>query len=372
MDAHLQAFAAAHAVTNDPEEAVATLAEGLRGATGRIGILYASGALAGRIGTMVSSLRQETGIDDWVAASGHGVITAGAEHFDTSAAAALLVDIDPDGYRLFAGGADAGESLRAGHTDWIERATMPLALTHVDPRHRQAVTAVEHLAEKTGSFLVGGIAADAALCPGGDDGPAVSGVAFSPMNIRVETALSQGCLPLAPAHEITKCRDNLLIELNGRPALDVFMDDIGPELSNNLRACAGVIFAALTVPGADTGDYTVRHLVSIDPQNRTVGIAQSVEKGAALLFCRRDRESAVADMYRMTDDLKRRVGSAPIRGGIYVSCAGRGPNQFAAPERETDIIARQLGAFPMIGFFANGELSRSQIYGYTGVLTLFL
>ena len=49
-----------------------------------------------------------------------------------------------------------------------------------------------------------------------------------------------------------------------------------------------------------------------------------------------------------------------------------GPNQFAAPERETEIIRATLGAFPMAGFFANGELNRDRIYAYTGVLTLFL
>ncbi|MDA0342478.1 MAG: histidine kinase, partial [Proteobacteria bacterium] len=46
--------------------------------------------------------------------------------------------------------------------------------------------------------------------------------------------------------------------------------------------------------------------------------------------------------------------------------------QFAAPDRETDIIRDTLGEFPMAGFFANGEISRDRIYAYTGVLTLFL
>ena len=74
----------------------------------------------------------------------------------------------------------------------------------------------------------------------------------------------------------------------------------------------------------------------------------------------------------MTANLKRRVDNRPIRGGLYVSCAARGPNQFAAPESETAIIRDALGDFPMVGFFANGAPNRDRIYACTGVLTLFL
>jgi small ligand-binding sensory domain FIST len=31
-----------------------------------------------------------------------------------------------------------------------------------------------------------------------------------------------------------------------------------------------------------------------------------------------------------------------------------------------------LGEVPLVGFFGNGEISRDRIYGYTGVLTLFV
>ena len=75
----------------------------------------------------------------------------------------------------------------------------------------------------------------------------------------------------------------------------------------------------------------------------------------------------------MTGDLKRRIGNrAHPRRTLCLLCGARGPNQFAASERETGIIRDTLGEFPMVGFFANGELNRDRIYAYTGVLTLFL
>jgi small ligand-binding sensory domain FIST len=36
------------------------------------------------------------------------------------------------------------------------------------------------------------------------------------------------------------------------------------------------------------------------------------------------------------------------------------------------MIHETLGEFPLVGFFANGEIFNQRLYGYTGVLTLFL
>jgi small ligand-binding sensory domain FIST len=44
---------------------------------------------------------------------------------------------------------------------------------------------------------------------------------------------------------------------------------------------------------------------------------------------------------------------------------------FGEAGAETALIREGLGEFPLIGFFANGEISRDRLYGHTGVLTLF-
>jgi small ligand-binding sensory domain FIST len=378
MNDSSQAFASASSFAENWRESVEALTNDLGAAPGTLGILYTGETFAPHISEMLSVVRERTGVTDWVSAAGYGVIAAGEEHFGQPGATAMILDLPGDGYRLFSGGGDAGARLAANHADWIAEATMPLAITQVDPRHREAMTAVSTMSEATNGFLIGGLTAAAGETPhqaGGassSGGDCISGVALSPLVIEVATALSQGCTPLGEAHTVTRAQDNILIELDGRPALDVMVEEIGPELASDLRRIGGVIFAALPVPGSDTGDYTVRNLVGLDPEHKAVAIAETVSEGYPVLFCRRDRDSAVEDMRRMTEDLKRRVGDKPIRGGLYISCAARGPNQFAAPDRETDIIRETLGDFPMAGFFANGEISRDRIYAYTGVLTLFL
>ena len=87
---------------------------------------------------------------------------------------------------------------------------------------------------------------------------------------------------------------------------------------------------------------------------------------------RRDAATATADLKRMVADVKRRADGPP-RAAFYFSCIARGPNLFGPGSAELKTIAETLGEnIPLIGFFANGEISNNRLYGYTGVLSLIL
>ena len=113
----------------------------------------------------------------------------------------------------------------------------------------------------------------------------------------------------------------------------------------------------------------VRNLVGIDPARGWLAVGDQVESGSRVMFVRRDPESAEGDLVGMLDKLKRRV-TAPPRGGVYISCVARGANMFGQVGREMELIREGLGTFPLIGFYADGEISNNRLYGYTGVLTL--
>ena len=190
--------------------------------------------------------------------------------------------------------------------------------------------------------------------------------------IPVITGLTQGCTPLAARHTITRSEGNVLAEIDGRPALDVFKEDIGVALAEDLSRVAGYIFVGLPVPGSDTGDYLVRNLMGIDPNEKLLAIRDNLEDDAPIMFCRRDADTAREDMIRMLTDLRKRAKGRQIKGGVYYTCMGRGRHQFGEHSEELKLIQEQLGDFPLVGFFANGEISHNRLYGYTGVLTLFL
>lgn len=339
----------------------------------RLGVVYATAGFHKDLPAIEAALRDGLGVPHWVGTVGYGICAGGTEVFGAPAIAVMLLPLNEDDFRVFQIPPSGVEAGLAPHQGWIDRVTMPLILAHADPACGNLPDHIVGLSAQTGGFLVGGLSA-ASGCNGQiADGSAggLSGVMISPDRVMMQTGLSQGCVPIGPARQVTAAEGHVLFEIDGRPALDVFMEDIGPELASDLEACAGTIFAALPVTGHDKADYLVRNLIGIDIENRIIAIGATREAGDPVMFCKRDGEAAVADMERMLTGLSRRVGKQPIKGGIYISCCARGPNQFSHPDREMDLIQRHLGDFPLIGFFANGEISGERMYGYTGVLTLF-
>ena len=163
----------------------------------------------------------------------------------------------------------------------------------------------------------------------------------------------------------------MLATIDNRPAFQVFKEEIGELLARDLSKIDGYVHAALPIIGSDTGDYLVRNLLGVDPEKGHVVIADRVATGDRVMFVRRDGTSAMADLKRMLADIKRRAGGVP-KAALYFSCIARGPNLFGDGSVELGTIAEALGDVPLAGFFANGEISNNRLYGYTGVIVLFL
>jgi small ligand-binding sensory domain FIST len=326
---------------------------------------------------LVAALAAHTGIQSWVGGVGLGVCSANAEIFDQPAAVAMTAALPPDGFRIFSATEDPGSDLPRQHAAWLEASQPALALVHADPRCPDLPRAAIEVAAASGAFLVGGLVSHRCANPllartSSEDGPGGGGVAglmLAP-GISVATGLTQGCMPIGPVHRIDEARDNIVMVIDGRPALAVFTEDIGPGLAHDLRRIGGLIFAGLPVSGSDTGDYLVRNLLAIDPGRGWLVLGAEVAAGDQILFCRRDPENARRDMARMVRQLSGRLKQPP-KAGIYVSCVARGAALFGDEGVEAALIRETLGEFPLIGFFANGEISRDRLYGHTGVLTLF-
>lgn len=368
-------FAAAHAEGDGWAAAAKACADQLEALPpgANLGFLYASDALAGDLGSILTFLRERTRIADWVGSVGLGVCSTGRDYFDVPALSVLVAALPPDGFRVFAPGSASAASLAASPDPWFSRVRPMFGIVHGDPRVPDIAERIGALSRDASLFLVGGLAASAEapvqvagrIVEGG-----LSGVLLAP-DIPVITGLTQGCSPIGPARQVTEARDNILMALDGRPALEVFKEDIGELLSRDLRRVAGQIFAGFPVAGSDTGDYLVRNLVAIDVPRQWLAVAQHVAAGDSVLFCRRDPASATQDMARMLADVKRRANAVP-RAGLYFSCVARGPNLFGRPSEELLMIRDALGEFPLAGFFGNGEIAHDRLYGYTGVLALFL
>ena len=362
-------FRCAHANGADWQECVARCSAGLGKPAGRLGFAYFTDPLLPNAADILETLRELTGVQDWVGCVGTGIVATGVEYVGEPALALMIADLPADSYRIFSGrlrGPQPGARTSAGAV------AAQFAVVHGDPRTPDMAELIVDMASKVESgYLVGGLAsaqgetvqiANEVLSGG------LSGVVFA-SDVSIATRHTQGCAPLGGRHLVTECEDNILVALNGRPALDVFKEDIGEVLARDLRRAAQFMHVGFPVKGSDTGDYVVRNLVGIDPVHKLIGVGDMIEPGSGVLFCKRDPQTARDDLERILLELKREV-PAP-RGALYFSCLGRGENMFGRRGAELELIRDSLGDVPLVGFFCNGEISHNRLYGYTGVLTLF-
>lgn len=376
----MNGFRVAVSTDQDSEAAGARCAEQLAGALAAapapdaIGFLYISDQFADDFGPICNRLQAATGVATWVGSIGTGILAAetAGEPMELNEQPAIVAAVAP----MPAGSFSLIEQLDF-ETSQAEPpggglGGYPFGIIHVDASQPDALDEITDLAERSGGFLIGGLASSRRpLSPQAPPfaGHAVSGVMFD-ATVPVQTGLTQGCSPLGPVRVITEGHDHLVMSIDGRPALDVFLEDIGEDLARDLPRVGNYVHVAFPLADCDRRDYLVRNLIGIDPMRRWLAVGDHVALGERVMFVRRDPASARTDLEAMLRSLARRLDGPP-RGGVYFSCVARGENLFGHAGEELAVIRRELGALPLVGFACGGEISNGRVYGYTGVLAVF-
>ena len=335
------------------------------------GFIYATDAMTADFPELVQRCKSATGITHWVGTIGIGVINAFKELYDTPAASILLAQFDENDFTMVPSIRKTEEIESKLH--WPREFATNFGVIHGDPLNMQTQELIEGIQQQIeNGFIVGGLTSSRDThYQVADDivGGGISGVLFSE-NIGVITNLSQGCSPAGNKHTIGKAHENAVFILDDKPALEVLMQDMNISNEKELEEKVNEVFVGLCIPGSDKSDYTVRNLVGADIKHNVFAVNDMLIEGNELFFCSRTEQTAIDDMQHMLDNLARRLKKKP-KGGIYVSCLGRGREQFGNNSEEIKMIQNTLGEFPLTGFFANGEIHNNKLYGYTGVLTLF-
>jgi small ligand-binding sensory domain FIST len=378
--------------------------------TPTLGLLYITDHYASQAAEILELISAELPlVTDWSGTVGVGIAASGVEYFDEPALAVMLCELPTDQYRVFSGVAPLGLGFEP-HT----------ALVHADASTPDVAELIAEMAGRTASgYLFGGLASSRgdvvqfAVSGSGNlngHGKAsgvfrggLSGVAFGE-GVSLVSRVTQGCQPVAPQRTITEANGNVVLALDGEPALDILLDDLAISLDEPEAAMAALRSTLVGLTGADSdpvsragnfgADVVVRHIIGLDPTRRGVALADRVSEGMRLAFCRRNVQAARADLTRICAEIREELepeemplavasalaggdptaGPSPARrvaGAVYVSCAGRGGPHFGGPSAELQIVRRALGDVPLVGFFAGGEIARHHLYGYTGVLTVF-
>lgn len=357
-----------------------------------LGWFYVTDHYAKQGAAILNELHQRVPGVSWVGAVGIGVAASGVEYIDEPALVLMLSSLPREHFRVFSGqhALPAPSAAFAAHT----------ALVHADGNTPDLGELLIELSERTATgYLFGGLASSRttawhvaeSLFSGG-----LSGVAFD-AQIDVVSRVTQGCQPIGPARVVTEAESNVVISLDGEPALDCLLRDLGyqgqlaeelphrellPRLRTTLVGLTNAGADPLARPGQFGADTRVRHLVGLDQHRRGLAVAEQVDVGMRLAFCTRNPQAARLDLMRIATEIREEIegdgetgpGSSPARriaGALYVSCAGRGGTHFGAPHAELRTVRHALGDVPLVGFFAGGEIARQHVYGYTGVLTVF-
>jgi small ligand-binding sensory domain FIST len=391
-----------------------------------LGIVYFTDHYAQDAQALLDALRQELPlVSDWAGTVGVGIASNNVEYFDEPALAVMLCDLPRESYRVFSGVAPlAASAAFQPHS----------ALVHADGRTPDLAELLGELAGRTRSgYLFGGLAASRQVAPqiawqeaqaaqGVWEG-GLSGVAFNE-RVALISRVTQGCQPIVlpdgkttQAHRITQSDRHVVLELDGQPALDVMLEELGIRLSEPAKATQTLrqTFVGLTpadqspkqrLPKQRSFDAQtrVRHLVGLDPLRRGFAVADHAPVGSELTFCERHAQAARRDLMRICAEIREELApeevfdemlggsqnatdsialsadsirahaqkpSKNVVGAIYMSCAGRGGPHFGGESAELQIVRHALGDVPLVGFFAGGEIAHQQVYGYTGVLTVF-
>jgi len=385
----------------------------------KIGLVYFTEPFAEHAQSILNFLIRKTGYADWVGASASGVCATGAEYFQEPAIVLMLMEFPADSVRIFSGRLPLPKS---GTLNKAGRDAVVSGLVHIDPTVDDITDLIQDLSTKfTSDNIVGGLISNNApavqiareVVQGG-----VSGLLFAE-NVELDVRLTQGCQPVGPEHVVTRSHGQFAIELDNEPALDVLMRDLGLDdnslVNQSLDDAAALISGRvsnglfvglrsedaskaehyLRFAGAGAGlgakhqEYRVRPVVGLEPNRRSLAIADRAQPGERLVFCVRDETAARSDLVRICAELRDELdapapklseyqaagfqGMKSVRqpmGAIYVACNGRGASMFGHSGAELQIIREQLGDIPLIGFFASGEIRGDTLYGYTGILTL--
>ncbi len=209
-------------------------------------------------------------------------------------------------------------------------------------------------------------------------GDVVSSNAISGMLFAGEFALNLGvanaCAPLGPAHRITAVRDNIILELDGRRAWDVFAEAAGPLADDPARALTFVFAGIPLTAGADRiarGNFYVRNITGASPEHGAIAVAHRPKLGDTIGFVLRDGERSRTELKATLAEMASRNAQAPAFG-LYFDCVSRGSGLYGIPDHDSAYIGQLLGLVPVAGFFTGFEIGplgdATGLLQYCGVL----
>lgn len=199
-------------------------------------------------------------------------------------------------------------------------------------------------------------------------------------NIAVDTLVAQGCRPIGQPMFVTRCQQNLLQELDGKPpsaVLQSLYHQLDPRDQELFRQS---LFLGLVMKEAQReyrqGDFLIRNILGVDESRESLVVGSLLREGQVVQFHLRDSRTSSEDLNAMLIRFKTdHLGEGTPAGALLFSCLGRGAMLYGEPNHDSKAFHRFAGPVPLGGFFCNGEIGpvhgQTYLHGYTSSFGVF-
>ncbi len=198
-------------------------------------------------------------------------------------------------------------------------------------------------------------------------------------NITIDTVVAQGCRPIGDAMRITASHQNVLVQLDGQPPMEILQNMYRslPERDRQLMGHSlflGVVMDEF-LDHPLQGDFLIRNVVGMDSKTGSLAIGELLKEGQLVQFHLRDADTSAQDLTVVLERYASENRENDVPGALLFSCLGRGQYLYGRPNHDTEIFKEKLGPVPLGGFFCNGEIGpvggTTFLHGYTSSFGLF-
>ncbi len=202
----------------------------------------------------------------------------------------------------------------------------------------------------------------------------VSAVGFYGDRIRIGHGSQGGWDIFGPERLITRSNANILFELDGRPALELYKEYLG-ELATGLPATALLFPLAVRTPGDER--RTVRTVLDVSESDSSMTFAGDVPAGAMAQLMKANFDRLVQGAAHAALATRANTPEDVDVLAVAISCVGRRLVLNERTEEELEVTVETLPRRShLVGFYSYGEISpysdgRCELHNQTMTLTTF-
>jgi hypothetical protein len=213
-----------------------------------------------------------------------------------------------------------------------------------------------------GVSITGGLSGDGArfdstlvVIDGVATAGAVGAVGLYGEAIRVGYASLGGWDPFGPERLITRAEGNVLYELDGQSALELYKSYLG-EHAAELPA-SGLLYP-LSLRTRDDDVPVVRTILAVDEEHQSMTFAGDMPMGAYARLMKANFDRLIDGAAGAAKTTHQTIGDANPELAILISCVGRKLVLRQRVEEEVESVREVLGAAATFaGFYSYGEIS---------------